>query len=392
VIRSILAIGVSLLAAKIPTDQIWSVVNGYGVPPYFSGTNSRIAVTVGMTYDGLDRVEMHIGGELVWEEDYPLGFPPILALSDYHQTIFDSTHFPHGESVEVTVKVWGQEPSYREFSEEVPVINHAVLYGRNDLENYFLGWVDGPGWVQAGESKAPYRSLPSSYSRLPGMGYYIEAYMKTMGWTAQQFGEATEDCNVLHVHSHGALDFFWSDSNDYWYAYPEFPAQGHPPTNVYALSLPESPPTGSIALLAHRIAANGSATPLPPFNTSGKPPINLVYLDTCYSGLTNDFAEATLYPYGNIYAGVSQYPEDQSCVGHAIAVQLDQSRAVNEAFWGHLEDTYTVSEARLVVFNAYSGTNKPTYATDFMHVWEDFYTRLKGVYTGTTGAESRWYL
>jgi hypothetical protein len=61
----------------------------------------------------------------------------------------------------------------------------------------------------------------------------------------------------------------------------------------------------------------------------------------------------------------------------------DQTRACNEAFWGALEDGYTVHEARMFLFDAYKGSNRPESATDLMHVWGDFHTRLKGVYSGS---------
>lgn len=246
--------------------------------------------------------------------------------------------------------------------------------------------------MASGGDESPYRALPSSSSRLPIMGYDLQSYVNSLGWTAIEFGADAQDCNILHVHSHGNSSFIWSDSNDYWYEYLGWPPDGNtqrPPTNIYGGSTPIAAPTGSINLYDQRVAANGSG--LPPFNSTGKPPINLAYIGACSAAVDNTFADGTLYPYGNAFTGVSSWPENQSCVGYALSFKSNQTRAVNEAFWEHVKETYTVTEARVEAFDAYQGSNKPSYATDFMHVWGDYYTRLKGVYTGTAGQAPGWH-
>lgn len=361
------------------------------MPYYFSGTNARIFMTVGMTFDSIKQIKMWIGGEVVWDESYPDPYVSgIWQLSAGHDLMFDSTQFANGTELEVKFEIWGWGSSHRIKTESAQVVNQAVLYGRYDLEISFLTKNSAGNWVMAsGGDEEPYRVLPSSSSRLASMGYDIRKYVTTLGWAAEEFGVDSQDCNVLHVNTHGATTFFWSDTNDYWYEYIfGLPNDYTHITNVYGCSTPQGAPTGSINLLDYRVAANG--TGLPPFNSTAKPPINLAYFDCCSAGVTNEFAEATLYPYGNVYAGMYS-SENQSSVGYAITVSASQARNVAEAFWQRLEDRYTVTEARYQAYDAYQGGNKPGNATEFMHVWGDFYARLKGVYSGSTGANYNWH-
>lgn len=197
----------------------------------------------------------------------------------------------------------------------------------------------------------------------------------SQGWTATQFATAAEACNVLHVHSHGSPERVWSDSNDYWINHPQ---DCDPPVCIYGGALPGNAETGAVSLLNIRMSANGQG--LPPYNSTGSPPINIAYIDACNTGVNNSFADGALFPYGNTYVGTSGTPEGQAVFGHAIPVYSSEAEATNEHLWEALRLGYTAHEARINAFFGYQGANAPGTAYDFMHVWGDFYARLKSVY------------
>lgn len=57
---------------------------------------------------------------------------------------------------------------------------------------------------------------------------------------------------------------------------------------------------------------------MPPFNSLGAPPLNIVLLSVCQAGVVgaNDpgLPGDLLYPNGNVYSGVSSFPENQGVV------------------------------------------------------------------------------
>jgi hypothetical protein len=208
------------------------------------------------------------------------------------------------------------------------------------------------------------------------LNYHKVRRITTIGWDRNDFLPGVGDSNVFYVHTHGNDEFFWMDTNDYHYDRLGSPG---PPDNAYAEIAPPSDLHG-FALKPTRVTANGSG--LPPFNSTGIPPVNLAFVDSCTTGTTNSFALAFLYPYGNSYTPPLS-SEDQAEVGYNITKETEQTRRCNDAFWGALEDGKTVNRARFELFQAYEGTNEPAFATDLLHVWGDFYMRLKGVYTGS---------
>lgn len=210
--------------------------------------------------------------------------------------------------------------------------------------------------------------------------------MTDIGWTALDVLDDVKVCDVFYMHTHSTGALVWSDSNDYWRQYPSNPPP-LTPENIWPI---QPPPSGGYAFLPARVEANGSG--LPPYNSTGLPPINLAFLDTCSSGSDNLFAEGLLYPQGNVYTGGPlDFPEDQCEVGFQITALFDNCDGYNQAFWGALADGWDADTARRQLFSAYQGANKPNDPETLVHVWGDWATRLKGVYTGFLGQETRWY-
>jgi hypothetical protein len=349
------------------------------VPHYFSGTNSRVHAYGHVTNGtlGITHVRVWIGpGDPIIDEEIPP--EPIPYVYDIQLRImFDSTRFDDGAQVQVTVELTDSDEHVNSQTMTVPVYNKVSLFGRHDMDVQPLYWENGQ-YVFRGQECYGVPTVEAYFRPLGDLNYHRARVNTTLGWDKYAMLPGVGDSNVFYVHTHGDETSFWTDKNDYHFAYPNPPTIA--PENAYALTVPSGDLHG-FALKPTRIAANGSG--LPPFNSTGIPPVNLAFLDTCGAGTDNDFAEALLYPGGNFYTGYSWYPECQSEVGYAMTKMSDQTRACNEAFWERLEAGYTVHEARLKAYEAYKGDNKPASHIDFMHVWGDFYTRLKGVYSGS---------
>lgn len=232
-----------------------------------------------------------------------------------------------------------------------------------------------------------WKGLDTACDYVEAMNYELVRRVTYFQWNKLELLPAIEDCNVRYIHTHGNSGSFWTDANDYWYSYPNPPSL--PPENAYPVTVPMTDPNG-FAIKPSRIVGNG--TGLPPINSTRNPPINLAFIDACCTGVENYFAEALLYPHGNIYAGTSWWPENQSQVGYSIIAKLDETKPSGQAFWEELMNEKTVDEARQAFFEAYKGSNKPATADQLLHVWGDFYTRMSGVYTGNYGhAPKGWY-
>jgi hypothetical protein len=231
------------------------------------------------------------------------------------------------------------------------------------------------------------QGIPSALNALSSMQYDVTAQVTNKGWTMYDLAEGMDMDDVFYVHSHGNASFIWSDWNDYWYEFDGV----QPIHSAEAIYGSGGSGASFIDLLPYRVASNGSG--LPPFNSTGSPPINVAFIDSCNAADTNSFSPI-LYPYGNWFTGApSSFPEDQSLVGYTITFSTDQTSQCDEVFWTALQDGFTVVEARQQTYLVYFGDNRPNEADEFMPVWGDFYTRLKGVYTGddrNQGGET-WY-
>lgn len=261
-----LLLAATALARPPFVDKIWGGVPGYGMPNYFSGTNSRVNMTVGTTPGGIKRVEFRIGGELVWEADYPNpALPPyIVTVATQKAVMFDSTRFAPGNNLSVEVKVWSWTAPFRSFSQVSPVKNAVLLAKHPDPEIFG----DPPQVVY-------YELGPSRFN----FGFeYGE-------WTPRDFVDGLSGKSVVYVCSHGQSNRFaagklWDDGET------EYPTYVQPYGNdVYVVGYPEW--QERVGVEPFRIPQMGSG--YPPFNSTGNPPITLVFVSSCSTAALNDF-------------------------------------------------------------------------------------------------------
>ena len=217
------------------------------------------------------------------------------------------------------------------------------------------------------------------------------AHGTNMPWTFQDVAACNYDCNVVHINTHGNDWDFVSDTNDVWVT-GDYDINRKPIYGTYGLIFTD--PTVDY-VKPFRVAAHGSGQV--PFN-SGSPPMNLVLLDACGSGTYNSFAEAYLYPYGNYFNPAYSWECQAEC-GYVESFVGKCASATSEAFWQALQAGYTAHFARVKAYDAYINTGfdsgAPENAYDFMHVYGDWFTRLKGVYTANPAmlesAQSDWW-
>ncbi len=369
------------------------------MPNYFSGTNYR---AMGEIYPypppvgssgsvSIVDTQLYVGGELVrsWTRgpEDQINYPLSLAV------MFDSSRFAANSIIHV--RFTGHDNFGRFYDSDIddpgndaPNKNWATLYGRYDFEVAYIYKNSAGQFVIPGGPEEQYRALPPARASLLAMSYQIRKQETSLGWSALDLYPYAKECNVLLINSHSNSTFMNSDTNDLWLQY-----WGQPVTikNIYGTTVPTGAPADSIGLLTNRIEANGIG--LPPFNSTGLPPINIAFMSGCQTAADNQFAEGTLYPYGNVYVGTSEYPEDQACVGFAISFETNgNAGAVHTAFWGALANGRIVAIARDIAYEAYEGSNGGDDPTDFMHVYGDFNARLKRVYTPDgSDAPNKWY-
>jgi len=266
--------------------------------------------------------ELQINGEVVNQIIWNPGDPDYVAMLP--SVMFDSTHFANGSTVTVTVRSEEDLGHGGQASASAPVKNFASLFGRYDLESSVpiaWNWDDPVGYYFIGDMS--WHGLPWAAAFLSSMGYYIEHQVTSRGWGSGDLLAGLADCTVFYVHTHGATTYYWTDLNDFYNWYPAAPESWS--ENAYASSTGGDP--YGFVLEPTRVNAMGSG--LPPFNSTGLPPIALSFMVACDTGTNNDFAEAYLYPYTNAY--VNPAIEDQSELGYNLPFELrsDCGRAVS---------------------------------------------------------------
>ncbi|MDW8290086.1 MAG: hypothetical protein RMM06_05145 [Armatimonadota bacterium] len=272
--------------------------------------------------------------------DRTLSYPtyPLVSLNVH----FASTHFPDGTNLEIYVEGVDSTGRTGSASRRVLVYNKATLYGRNEWEN---------------DPSAPTAGVPPSSQYLTSMNHNVSRTCVALGWTKQMLLHDVAPCTVLYVNTHGGIGNFASDLDEL--------------TGIIELIFPSD-------VLPVRQNAVGAG--YPPFNT-GTPPINVAFIDACLTGSDNSFS-VFLYPYYNAYN--ANWCENQTLVGWRITVRADKTRACAAAFWGALADGMTAHQARdRMVREYYRPNSVPGQPRDHASVYGDYYTRLRGVYTGS---------
>lgn len=316
---------------------------------------------------------LYIGSQVVAFDSF---LEPML---DWEQAVmWDSTVFAFGSFPETRVVILDSEAEFWERSHSAPVINRALLFGRYDLEEEPVSFINIPGYYTFGDEN--WNSVKVSRPLLESIN--CDCAFDTTFWSGSLVLQTMPTCTVIHLHSHGDELDIWDDQNDYTLDYPNNPPQ-LPGRSI----MPMTAYSPHVALHPQRVLDHGTGPP--PFNT-GWPPITLAFMDACCTGLNQAYSAALLYPYGNAYTGLWQeFPENQAQCGYRFKFKLKYTRECNSEFWGALADGFSVDYARREAHAAYS--DGPKAAEDFMSVWGDWKAKLTGVYDGEDDPSGSWY-
>lgn len=355
----------------------WYPVNS---PLYWSGTNCRASISVIALRDSgcFKRARFYIrngsGQDPVYEANWGgPGMPPTFGIT----MMFDSTHFSYATPITVELQMTDQYNNVFSYSYSAPVKNCAVLYGLAEFEQSINPLLHGAA---------------AGLEHLPDMNYdYREK--RTAGWSFTNLIEDLQPSNIFYVNSHGGHtndhpldpDGLPSVNERYWFI-TSLKEGNDKEMTERVLGMP--PLIGMsgywwYALYGHISAKIG--TGVPPHNSTGKPPVNLAFIDACWTGRNNEFAEGLLWPYvAHTTPGVcacGSYVENQSQVGYRIQFEGLNSYTCMNAYWECLKTGATVWEARNILYDEYIDfLNDPGSPEALQAIWGDFCTRVHAVY------------
>ena len=370
------------------------------MPKYWAGTNCRASggAQIG---EPIYRAELWLNGELVkwWEAPPGSELPLAKGLS----VMLDSSHFADNTSVEVTYKVWGIETGlHEEGSDPDPVVKNKLLVAADyELENAEPGGFVSTPWTN--------RFSTRNYSILGG---------SLLNWTSANALSLMSTSNVALFSCHGTewrgtLHVINLDDDmefeDYIAPYEiqwcyEDGQMGGIPHLLCPHPSPPDPPFYLEFFFTHNVYDNRVQTvgypntpQFPPFNSTGNPPLNLVWLDIC-EGLFWPWYETFLIPHKNAYVGSI---EDQALAAWRIKIPAGYPmQELAEIATLHFVAGETVSEVVAHVEEYIFANNLEgkfnfgtlAYSPGDLGMIGDPFTRVKYVYTGSTSIpETGWY-
>lgn len=358
--------GVSVVLCGVTEAQIGGAgvwVPGYQepMPKYWTGTLNLAKGSAVSEGGWIDKAILWIrkdGGNWQqvrqWTDDPDPGGPMAMGLS----VAFDSTHFNDGDLVFVKYQVldyvYGYLPTNKEATASAVVHNNAFIYQHSGYES---------------DGATPARDSLSSMS--------YDALKRAQGWAPSIVELDTYDAAVFYFHAHGDPTLI----SDYL-GMKIFPSD----------------------VLDWREQTNGSG--YPPQNSTGRPLTQYVHLDACSAAYDNSYAN-WFWPYYRV-----DFPGgpciNQAVFGYAGSTLCNERVMQAGLYWPKLEAGRTVVEMRddLVLYcqfrwlwynEHYIHVERP--AGTWWHVdeasdcpiWGDWYTRLKGVYTGNTTWPPGWH-
>ncbi len=321
------------------------------MPNYWSGTNCRASgwAQVG---EPIFAAELSLNGEIVnsWECD-PEDVPPMVFSL---KAMFDSSHFANGTTVEVTFSVFTFPTGWWEISSNPdPVVkNKLMIFEHPDPEI------------------APNPSYTVNV-QMSGKNYAI--FLQNGGnWFEADYWNALNGSSAVFYGGHGTTNDHW-DSLDFGMDAGEYETK--------------------------RTIQIGSG--LPPFNSTGAPPVFFCHIVACGCGNTNNF-KTVLYPYYMGWGG--PYLEDQALLAHRYSVYLAEYYGIASRIWMPMSTGATAYRA-VAEFSQYITDNPDEYHTEQNNQLRSMVPsdlnlvcgpdngtmRIKSVYTGTNVASIGWY-
>lgn len=322
-------------------------------PNYFSGTNCRAHYSAQITFPSnyITSATLKINSSIVWQGSYP---PPSGKSQPGRVRVdpvimWDSSHFTSGTSVSVQLTVVTNAGNFT---------NSYTSIVKNSVGAYTIsGFPNGSSVVSTQMTPAQYL-----VSAVFGGGWDDIAYLNDM-----------QNHNVMFAGTHG-------------YPTGNFQTDTPSPADSHLVNWAE--------VESSRITQIGSG--LPPYNSTGKPQINLAFLQTCNVGDVNDQVRHC-YPYYNAYGG---YLEDQAFFAYNVYTKVSDIDDIPEEAFGLLASAYTLHYTRAVLaansdYECADVTGSPTIWRDLTEaditVYGDPYLRLKTVYQPSHAIGTTWF-
>jgi hypothetical protein len=293
-----LPLALAFCAPFLPAEaQVFRIPqDGSPMPNYWFGTNCRASASVDMfTSEGtpiepIDKAQLLLNGQQVYY--WQAANPGQVQWSKAVKVMFDSSHFAHGTTVEVTFRVWGASTGtmYETRSNPDPVVKNEFMMYRDptppepDPQPTVLGFMQSKNyiiWMEGGSS-------------WDSSDYFMEMY----------------DANVVHFSGHGL---------PMWHSAPVGTGIVH------------------TAYLTERELDTG--TGLPPFNSTDCPSVNFIHLQACNCGDTSNFKSA-LYPYYMGWGG--QYLENQALLAYTCYTRVADRIKNAHLVWERLSQGWTI--------------------------------------------------
>jgi hypothetical protein len=319
---------------------------GYPAPNYFSGTNARAFYSAMPTFpdDHFDEGILLLNDEEVIHRYYVPPPGTTVANGDSMAVMFDSNHFEHLTDVEVKMKVRIGSQWY-EHTYSAPAKNKAVLMG--------LDYLDG-------SSNVSYWGCRTARDWLTNTGY--ENLIRYDLWTPGDLAyEINEDVNYFMFAGHGNAATIWSGEH----------ITQNPPGNWFGNEVYAEPSNNLPNILDMLESKMGNIHPSPPYNDTGRPPFNVVFLLTCDAAMGNDFM-SFLYPYINEHGG---FLENQAVCGFTEKVDLLHYQFLSDKFHASLVAGFSAQES---LFRMVAKANESGYVTFDGGIYDQSVVRVIG--------------
>lgn len=343
-------------------------------PYYHSGTNCRAGIVIVVdpiepaTVVEMLEARLYIAGNLVksWTNPAPLeggrAVFPLIGL----EARFDSTHFPTGHNIRVRMEA--TDTAGRTYSGHYDALakNAATVWQHRTMNGHVT------------TNSAP---VVQSFLQV----FLNSVQVTTQWWSGEDVMAKLKDSTVHYVNTHGGIQYYDDNSGSEEesdiavYGTSNFP-------NVYVTYAEERP--------------NTHGTGYAPYNSTGNPPVSFAFIDSCNSCTDNEFT-AMFWPFQDHYG---DWVVNQAVLGWAVYAADTSSMSCNTFVWDSLVakrktvwDTrrkffeWNASEQKVYFFDA-NNELQLVLSEEQLRIWGDFYTRVRGVYTGDNSlAEEVWY-
>ena len=321
-----------MLFSNVSTQAAITFYNFQAPTGKISGTNCHMGGYVASPYSNLTSVTVTIGGEQITPSSF---IPGIYGGYTYNIT-FASTHFANGTNLTIKVTATNALGETNSITASSPptVYNVATIYGRNEWEI---------------PSTASSAGTAPAKNNLLYMKHDVSRTVTFKGWAAQDILADIVPCTAFYVNTHG----------------------NYIPTILFISDLDEI--TGSEeSIYPADVGSQRSVA----YN-QGLPPVNIAFIDACWTGKDNAFADAFLYPFTDYQA------TDQAEIGWAIETAVGKTNVDSTAFWNALASGLTAKQARDKTVFVYLGKALAPGETQILNCYGDFNATLQGAYTGT---------